>query len=109
MMRSLAAAALLISVLLPSAHAQNGQIQQADATAHRRELQFEISGGVGYTSVDLQKWGGNGSTNEELLLSQFDARLLFALAPGFPPAKWVFPYISAPTSYSTISSSSARG
>jgi hypothetical protein len=83
MMRSLAAAALLVSVALPSAHAQNGQVQQAGIPAHRSELLFELSGGVGYTSVDLEKWGGSGSTNEELLLSQFDARLFFARAGGF--------------------------
>jgi hypothetical protein len=81
MKRSLAAAALLIVVAIPFAHAQN--VQQAGVTAHRSELLFELSGGVGYTSVDLQKWGGTGSTNEELLLSQFDARLFFARAAGF--------------------------
>src|SRR5688572_14116037 len=81
MSRSLAAAAFLLFVSVSPAHAQ--EVKQAGVSADRRELQFELSGGVGYTSVDLQKWGGSGSTNEELLLSQFDARLFFANAAGF--------------------------
>ena len=83
MRRSLAAATLFLAAAVSPTLAQSGQVQQAGAAADRRELVFELSGGLGYTSVDLQKWGGNGSTNEELLLSQFDARLFFARAAGF--------------------------
>jgi hypothetical protein len=81
MSRSLAVAAFLLLVSNSPALAQ--QVQQAGVAADRRELLFEFSGGIGYTSVDLEKWGGSGSTNEELLLSQFDARLFFARAAGF--------------------------
>lgn len=83
MSRYLAAAAVLFFAATSSAHAQSAPVQQASAVADRRELLFELSGGIGYTSVDLQKWGGAQSTNEELLLSQFDARLFFARAGGF--------------------------
>lgn len=79
----LTAAALLVVILTP-AHAQNsGRVQPAGGPSGARELLFELSGGVGFTSVDVTKWGGTNATNEEQMLYQFDARVLFLRASGF--------------------------
>jgi hypothetical protein len=77
-------AALLVVAAAPAIEGQaSGQVQQAGAATNRRELVFEVSGGVGFTSLDVEKWGGSGTTNEEQMLSAFDARVLFLNAGGF--------------------------
>jgi hypothetical protein len=84
MKRSIVVAALLLVVASPCVAQSGGQAQQAGAQASSaRELLFEIGGGIGYTQVDHEKWGGAGATNEELMLYLFDARLLFLKAGGF--------------------------
>ncbi|MGH7520304.1 MAG: hypothetical protein ACREMI_03400 [Gemmatimonadales bacterium] len=83
MKRSIVVAALLLVVASPCVAQSGGQAQQAGSPASRRELLFEVGGGIGYTQVDLEKWGGATATNEELMLYLFDARLLFLNAGGF--------------------------
>jgi hypothetical protein len=80
-MRSLAT--LLVLAATSTALAQNPPVQQAGSAVGGREFQLEFSGGIGFTSVDHEKWGGALATNEELMLSLFDARLFFASARGF--------------------------
>jgi hypothetical protein len=69
MNRVLAASALLITMGV-SASAQ-------------RSITLEVSGGAGFTSVDVQKWGGASAMNEEQVTTAVDVRGFFLNAGGF--------------------------
>ena len=82
-MRSSLLASVFVAAALP-ALAQSSSVQQAGRAVGAREFQLEISGGAGFTAVNVEKWYGSSSPrNEEQMLGLFDARLLFANAAGF--------------------------
>jgi len=85
MIRSIAPASLLLAIVLQASvlHAQEEAAQQGAVASPPRQLLFEISGGAGYTGVDIEKWGGSSARNEELGLYQGDVRVFFAERAGY--------------------------
>jgi hypothetical protein len=58
-------------------------VATASAAAQGRSIVLEISGGAGFTSVDVDKWGGGNVRNEEQMLTAVDMRGFFLSAGGF--------------------------
>lgn len=55
----------------------------SSAAAQGSSIVLEVSGGAGFTSVDVKKWGGSGATNEEQLLTAIDLRAFLFEVGGF--------------------------